>query len=107
MISSWLRRLFDNRYKAASRSTRGKFRRLEVERLETRIAPTVCTWTGNAVPDTGEVSVPGDPRWSNPGNWKNGVVPRNFDDVVFPTGVPPVNTIGKVGNRESPPDGFE
>jgi autotransporter-associated beta strand protein len=94
MISSWLRQLFDNRFKGFSRRSRRWTTRLDVEELESRTVPTIVIWTGNHVPLD-------SPFWSDPGNWKNGVVPQNFDDVVFPNTVAPGNKISPSSASES------
>ena len=103
MISSWLWQLFHNRFKGITRTPGRWPRRLEVEVLETRGVPTVVTWTGLNVPD----GRGGNPFWSNPGNWKNNVIPKDFDDVVFPTGVPTTFKIDHANNLEAPPDDFQ
>src|SRR5262249_22596330 len=98
MILSWLRLLSNKRFQGATRRPRRGPTRLEVEVLESRTMPTVVTWTGNDVSS-------GNTRWSDAGNWKDGVIPHNFDDVVFPFGVPANNKINEVnGEKESPPD---
>src|SRR5207249_11110574 len=80
--------------------------RLQVEVLESRTLLTVVTWTGLDVPDvTG--SRPGNPRWSDGRNWKNGVIPTNFDDVVFPAGVASTYKIDHKNGKEAPPEAFE
>jgi fibronectin-binding autotransporter adhesin len=35
-------------------------------------------------PNTGASPPDGSNRWSNPANWSAGLVPQNFDDVIFP-----------------------
>src|SRR5262249_26201664 len=86
----WLRRLAENRFRASSR--RPARRALpEVEQLESRLCLTTATWTGADVPDilgaAGNITTPGNPRWSDAKNWLNGVVPQDNFDVVFPTTV--------------------
>src|SRR5438477_7086942 len=106
MISSWLRRLFDNRFKGTSRRSRRWPTRLDVEVLETRTMPTVVTWTGLAVPDAPDRDPVGngDSRWSNPNNWKNGIIPTNGDDVVFPDQILPRYKIDHKSQSEAPSD---
>ncbi|MBI1914139.1 MAG: hypothetical protein HYS12_05290 [Planctomycetes bacterium] len=65
--------------------------------------PTVVTWTGLDVPD----GRGGNPLWSDPGNWKNNVVPQDFDDVVFPTGVATTFKFDHANNLEAPPELFQ
>ncbi|MFN4261501.1 MAG: beta strand repeat-containing protein, partial [Gemmataceae bacterium] len=83
MHSSWLGNLvkssfsFTKRSRQRPKAKRVVFRKLELERLEDRLAPATAVWTGAA----------GDGMWTNPVNWNGGVAPSPGDDLVFPNGV--------------------
>ncbi|MFN4261141.1 MAG: beta strand repeat-containing protein [Gemmataceae bacterium] len=81
MQLSWLRRLINNTFFCPRRSpprrdARRYFRRLELERLEDRLAPATAIWTGAA----------GDGLWTTAANWNGGVAPVAGDDLIFPDG---------------------
>ena len=77
----WLRSLKTSRGRTFRRQGLGDRRRrssrLELEPLESRLAPATFTWTGGGGSNT---------NWSNPSNW-GGVAPKITDtpDLVFPT----------------------
>src|SRR5687767_3943317 len=86
----WLRSFYPSRIKTHRR--RPKHQRLQVEELETRLAPAVTyTWTGGGGTDT---------RWKNAANWSasdpvNASPPpaptglaANNEDLVFSTSAP-------------------
>jgi len=60
-----------------------KKRRLQMEQLETRLAPATYTWDGGG----GNSNT----RWSDAANWSTNVAPSgsavSLDNLVFPTGV--------------------
>ena len=58
-------------------------RQLQVEHLETRLAPATFTWSGGA----------GTGNWGTAANWQNQQAPTgNGDDLVFPSGPSVLNT---------------
>src|SRR5947209_13482220 len=75
----WLRRLSGIPRRTPYARPRSKPRRLEVENLETRLAPATFIWSG--------LGGAANPKWSNGANWVNGVAPTGsaaaFDDLVF------------------------
>jgi autotransporter-associated beta strand protein len=82
-LRQWLNRKSRSRRSPSHRLPRLS-RKLELEDLETRLAPATHNWTG----------VGGDGLWSNPANWTGGFVPTggldtdgHYADLVFGTGV--------------------
>src|SRR5579871_1546415 len=73
----WVNRKPRSSRRAFSPRPRLPLQRLELERLEERLAPTVDIWSGAA----------GNGKWSNPGNWSNGI-PTPGSDLVFPANLP-------------------
>ena len=99
MLPSWLRQLKKRFVGHGTTSPIRSYRTtLRVEVLEDRAVPTTTRWTGGAAPDrdfngNGNTTDPGetgDLRWSNPGNWDNGVPGFNYD-VIFTNSTPPVS----------------
>ena len=77
----WLRCLFGGRVKP-HRNARPMRRGLQLEHLETRLAPAFI-WSGAA----------GTGNWSSPNNWTGSQAPTgNGDDLVFPAGITVLNT---------------
>jgi autotransporter-associated beta strand protein len=83
----WLRCLFGGRVKP-HRNARPTRRGLQLEHLETRLAPA-SIWSGAA----------GTGNWSSPANWTNNQAPTgNGDDLVFPAGITVLNTSNDLVN---------
>jgi autotransporter-associated beta strand protein len=72
--SRWLRSVLRPQVKPIRRPSR----RLDLEQLETRLAPAQFVWNGGA----------GDGNWASPANWAGGIAPSandpGPDDLVFP-----------------------
>src|SRR2546423_532980 len=76
----WLRRLSGSPRPRLPKAPKArKARRLDVEHLETRLAPATFIWTG--------LGGAANPKWSNSANWLSGTAPTGsasaFDDLVF------------------------
>src|ERR1700722_9940483 len=77
----WLRLLFRSRGKT-HRNPKA-MRRLQLEHLETRLAPATFIWSGAA----------GTGNWSSAANWTANQAPTGSgDDLVFPAGTTVLNT---------------
>src|SRR5260370_25542308 len=70
----WLKRLSSSS-QVSRAERRSKPRRLNLESLETRLAPAIRTWTG----------LGGDNHWTTPANWQNNKAPAAGDDLTFPS----------------------
>src|SRR5207302_340984 len=81
MMLAWWRKLTSSKSQRAKRRARrlvpGQlFRRLQLERLEDRLAPAIHTWTGAL-----------NNLWSNSANWAQGSPAGDSDaDLIFPAG---------------------
>jgi autotransporter-associated beta strand protein len=88
--SRWLRSFVRPPVKAFRRPRRT--RRLDVEPLETRLAPATFVWSGLGK----------DNHWSTGANWFGGVAPSgSLDDLVFPHGVPQKATVDDISGTGS------
>src|SRR5205809_2222827 len=81
----WLRRLSGTARRAPFSHLRPRQRRLEVEHLETRLAPATHIWNGAGL----------DGKWANPANWQSNFVPTGgldadlkYADLVFGAAAP-------------------
>jgi autotransporter-associated beta strand protein len=86
-----------NRLSAAFRSSRSSvrrkpIRRLDLELLETRLTPSVRTWTGLGT----------DNLWSDNRNWANNIGPSSGDDLVFPKSALQLTSVNNLGSTNSP-----
>jgi large repetitive protein len=82
-LRKWLTRKPRTSRSMASSRCRTSFRKLELEHLETRLAPATDIWNGGGAPNF---------NWSNAANWSNGR-PNPGDDLVFPAGVPAASLV--------------
>src|SRR5437762_2228344 len=84
-LRQWLQR--QPRAARRASASRSRFRKVELELLETRLAPATAIWTGGAGA--------GNRNWTTAANWNGSIAPSPGDDLVFPTGVPAasLNTI--------------
>src|SRR5438132_10665886 len=82
----WLRSLFHSKVKTYRKPPK----RLNLEHLETRLAPATFTWSGAG----------GNRSWTTGANWVGGVAPTGstsvLDELVFPNGVSQTSTVNDI-----------
>ncbi len=88
--SRWLRSLF--RPQVVRTIRRGRPYSLNVEGLETRLAPATFTWSGLGT----------TANWTDGKNWQGNIAPSGsattLDDLVFPSGVNKVTANNNISN---------
>jgi autotransporter-associated beta strand protein len=94
--SRWFRSLLRPQVKPIhKRSSKARNARLNLEHLETRLAPAQFVWTGFA----------GDGKWGTGNNWSGHVAPSpadGLDDLIFQPGAGTTTLTNNIGSSASP-----